>query len=179
LKWDYRTWKQTGVNPVTFSNRDTAHDYIGFVMKLLISGLFIPILVYSISDKFYTYLLPAWYLENNWMKIAGIILIHASLLWILMAQAQMSSSWRIGLDETNKTKLITHGIFSVSRNPVFLGMMLTVFGIFLIIPNAVTLVISLGTYFILQIQVRLEESFLAGQHGELYIRYKVKTKRFI
>ena len=32
--------KQTGINPVTFGKTDNAHDYIGFVMKVLIALLF-------------------------------------------------------------------------------------------------------------------------------------------
>ena len=31
------------------------------------------------------------------------------------------------------------GVFGLSRNPIFLGMMLTLLGLFLVIPNAVTL----------------------------------------
>ena len=36
----YRTYKQTGINPITFGKTDNAHDYIGFVMKVLIALLF-------------------------------------------------------------------------------------------------------------------------------------------
>jgi protein-S-isoprenylcysteine O-methyltransferase Ste14 len=31
----------------------------------------------------------------------------------------MDNSWRIGIDEENKTGLVTKGIFSISRNPIF------------------------------------------------------------
>ena len=91
----------------------------------------------------------------------------------------MSKSWRIGIDEKHKTELITKGIFSISRNPIFLGMILTVFGLFLIIPNAITFFLALATYFIIQIQIRLEEEFLEKQHGEIYKNYKKTVKRLI
>lgn len=118
----YRTYKQTGINPVTFGKTDNAHDYIGFVMKVLIALLFVAVFIYSFSDKIYQYLVPISYLMKDVFLIIGLILIHFSLLWISVAQYQMSNSWRIGIDENNKTELITKGLFSYSRNPIFLGM---------------------------------------------------------
>lgn len=101
------------------------------------------------------------------------------MIWIAIAQYQMSTSWRIGIDEQNKTDLKTQGIFGLSRNPIFLGMILSVLGLFLITPNAVTFFSALTTYFIIQIQVRLEEDFLAKEHGSLYVNYRKSVKRFI
>ena len=57
-------------------------------------------------------------------------MIHLSLLWISVAQYQMSNSWRIGIDENNKTELITKGLFSYKPEPDFLGMIISVAGIF-------------------------------------------------
>ncbi len=175
----YRTWKQTGINPVTFGKEDTAHNYIGFIMKLLIALLFIMTLVYSVSNKLYNYLMPVWYMENQLVIIAGLAIIHVALVWIIIAQYQMSNSWRIGIDEENKTSLVTKGIFSISRNPIFLGMIVTVFGLFLILPNALSFFLTLTSYFIIQIQIRLEEEFLERQHGRSYQDYKSKTRRLI
>lgn len=175
----YRTWKQTGINPVTFGKEDTAHNYIGFVMKLLIVLLFIAVLLYSIGGKIYNYLLPADYLQNQTFYITGLVLIHIALFWIVIAQYQMSNSWRIGIDEVNKTELVTSGLFGISRNPVFLGMIVTVLGLFLILPNVLSFFTAAATYFIIQIQVRLEEEFLERQHGESYQKYKKTTRRLL
>ncbi len=175
----YRTWKQTGINPVIFGKNDTAHDYIGFVMKLLIAVLFVAVLIFSFSSSIYNYLLPAVYLQNQVIRIIGLVIIHISLLWIIIAQFQMSNSWRIGIDETNKTELVTKGVFAISRNPIFLGMIASVFGLFLILPNAVTFFLSVTTYLIIQIQIRLEEEFLEKVHGEKYINYKKTTQRLL
>jgi protein-S-isoprenylcysteine O-methyltransferase Ste14 len=175
----YRTYKKTGLNPITFYKEDTAHNYIGLVMKILIALLFMSVLFYSFGYTYYKFLVPITYLENQSLKIVGIILIHLSLLWIGIAQYQMSTSWRIGIDEKNDTKLVTNGIFSISRNPIFLGMIVSVLGLFLIIPNALTFFLTLSTYFVIQIQIRLEEEFLEKRHGSDYSNYKLKTKRLI
>ena len=150
----YRTFKQTGINPITFGKTDNAHDYIGFVMKVLIALLFIAVFIYSFNDKAYQYLVPISYLMKDVFMIVGSILIHLSLLWISVAQYQMSNSWRIGIDENNKTELITKGLFSYSRNPIFLGMIISVAGIFFILPNALTFFLILSTYIVIQIQIK-------------------------
>jgi protein-S-isoprenylcysteine O-methyltransferase Ste14 len=175
----YKTYKATGINPVTFGKADNAHDYIGFVMKILIGLLFVTVLLFSFGNNIYQYSAPILFLESNSLRIIGLLLIHISLLWIAIAQYQMSNSWRIGIDEKNKTDLVTRGIFSLSRNPIFLGMIISVTGIFLILPNALSFFTAVATYFIIHIQIRLEEVFLQRQHGEQYLNYKKETRRLI
>ena len=175
----YRTYKQTGINPITFGKNDNAHDYIGFIMKVLIVLLFVAVLTYSMSEKMYSYLVPISYLQTQILTITGLALIHIALVWISFAQFQMSNSWRIGIDEKNKTKLVTDGVFSISRNPIFLGMILSVVGLFFIVPNALTFFLTITTYIVIQIQIRLEEEFLQKQHAQDYVNYKLKTKRLL
>lgn len=35
----YRVWRKTGIFPVTFSDSDNAHDFIGRVFKILLVAL--------------------------------------------------------------------------------------------------------------------------------------------
>ncbi len=175
----YKIYKKTGINPVTFGTSENAHDYIGRVMKILIGLLIATVAVFSEGDSWYAYLVPVDYLEKEWFKIIGLAIAHIALIWICIAQYQMGVSWRIGIDEENKTDLVTHGIFSISRNPIFLGMILTMLGVFLIIPNIITFFLALTSYFIIQIQIRLEEEFLEKIHGAAYQDYKQRTRRLI
>lgn len=174
-----RVYKKTGINPVTFGKSDNAHDYIGFIMKVLTGLLFIAILLFSLSQKTYQYLTPVNYLQQDWIKYIGLILIHASFIWIVIAQYHMKQSWRIGVDEKNKTELITTGFLSLSRNPIFLGMIVSTIGIFLIIPNALTFFIMATTYIVIQIQIKLEEEHLLKKHGPTHIKYKYKVRRLL
>ena len=89
----------------------------------------------------------------------------------MLAQVQMGESWRIGLDEEHEAALVQSGVFGLSRNPIFLGMMLTLLGLFLVIPNALTLVAFAMGVVLIQIQVRLEEEFLAKTYGNEYADY--------
>ena len=175
----YRTWKMTGIAPVTFSNSDNAHDYIGKIFKILLVLLFITVTAFAFSEVIYTYFSPIIFLQRIEIQYIGLFLLVISLIWIVVAQAQMSTSWRIGIDEKNKTRLVTEGVFSISRNPIFLGMIVTLLGLFLILPNAITFCILVTGFIVIQIQVRLEEEFLLKQHGNDYTHYQSKTKRFL
>lgn len=174
-----RVYKQTGINPVTFGKSDNAHDYIGTVMKFLTGLLVVAVLLFSFSTEAYNYLNPFEYLQKDWLTYTGLFLVHAALIWIVFAQSHMEQSWRIGIDEKNKTSLITNGLFSISRNPVFLGMIISTAGLFLIMPNAITFFVTVTSYIIIQIQIRLEEEHLQRMHGAEYSQYKQKVKRLI
>ena len=106
-------------------------------------------------------------------------LLHGSLIWIFIAQLQMSDSWRIGIDQENETELVSKGLFSISRNPIFFGIIIADLGLFLVIPNAFTLLISVLSIYAVQVQVRLEEVFLAQVHGEEYAQYCKQVRRWI
>ena len=172
-------WKQTGVNPFVFGNSDKAHDYIGLVYKGMMIGLWVTIVIYSLIPGWYKYLMPIYYLEMEWLKSIGLLLLILSFIWTSIAQYQMSSSWRIGIDYEEKTNLISHGLFKYSRNPIFLGVLISYLGTFLIIPNILSFSILLVIFVSIQTQVRLEEEYLKDIHHEIYVDYKGKVRRWI
>ncbi|MFT5166791.1 MAG: protein-S-isoprenylcysteine O-methyltransferase Ste14 [Saprospiraceae bacterium] len=175
----YLLWKNTGINPITFDATDDAHGFNGKLFKFIAVFELIVIGIYSFGGDWSTYLLPFWYLEHQYLQMIGWVLLHVSLVWVLIAQLQMSNSWRIGIDTKNKTELVTNGLFSISRNPIFLGILIADLGLFLVLPNAFTLLIAVWSYSVIQTQVRLEEAFLREQHSEDYLHYCTEVRRWI
>lgn len=172
-------YKKTGINPITFDVEDDAHGFNGKVFKGISFLELIVVGIYAFKNDWYEYLLPFWYLENPILRKIGWIFLILSLIIVWISQTQMSDSWRIGIDENNSTKLVTNGMFSISRNPIFLGIMIANIGLFLVIPNAFTLlIISLSTTSI-NTQIRLEEEFLRREFGNDYINYAKKVRRWI
>jgi protein-S-isoprenylcysteine O-methyltransferase Ste14 len=172
-------WKRTGINPVTFKHADNAHDFIGRVFKIVFGLVVLVVLVYAFWPHGYQYLAPLTWLEHRWVLVIGISLLVLSLLWTLVAQVQMGESWRIGIDEQHRTPLVTRGVFGWSRNPIFVGMKITLLGMFLIIPNAFTLLAFALGVVLIHIQVRLEEEFLQRSHREAYERYRRQVRRWM
>lgn len=175
----YRVWRKTGVVPITFAKTDSAHDYIGKVFKRLLGGILITGIIYTFYTEGVKYLMPIQYLENVTLQVLGLIILLLAFIWIVLAQYQMALSWRIGIDTEHSTHLITEGVFRISRNPIFLGMMSTLLGLFLIIPNMVTLLILFNSYILIQIQIRLEEDFLLKTHQQHYLKYCQSTPRWL
>lgn len=175
----YRVWKTTGVNPYKFGKSESTHDYVGVLFRLNILAVALIVILFVFLPSLYKYLVPISYLSNPTLSIIGQILLTLTLGWVLIAQVHMQKSWRIGIDENVKTELIQTGLFKISRNPIFLGMRIMLLGLFLVLPNAATLVTLFSGELLIQIQVRLEEEFLTRIHGEAYRAYRKQVRRWI
>lgn len=90
----------------------------------------------------------------------------------------MGNSWRIGIDKNNLSPLVSTGLFKYSRNPFSLGVLLSLTGIFFILPNILTLLSLVLGFFFMQVQIRLEEEFLTNNIPGYKI-YFSKVRRWI
>lgn len=172
-------WRQTGINPYVWGSGDTPHDFIGRLFRLLVVAS-IGVVGFNLMEPDLLVRLGQMdWLQHPSILIAGGLLLVISLVWIVIAQIQMGESWRIGIDSNQRTNLVKIGLFRFSRNPIFLGMRLNLLGLFLFLPNALTLLIWVVGDILMQIQVRLEEEFLTKTHGEAYITYCKQTHRWI
>ena len=98
----------------------------------------------------------------------------------ISAQQAMGASWRIGVQETERTDLVTGGLFTVVRNPSFTAMAITQTGMTLIVPTVPSVAALVCLLAAVHLQVRLiEEPYLAAAHGESYRRYAARTGRFV
>jgi protein-S-isoprenylcysteine O-methyltransferase Ste14 len=175
----YIVWKRTGINPVTFKGSDNAHDFVGRVFKLVFVAVVLVLFVYSFFPFAYAYTAPIQWLEHRWLRSAGVVMLLLSLVWIGVAQSQMGEAWRIGIDTDHRTPLIQNGLFGISRNPIFFGMMVTLLGLFLTLPNALTLLTFVLGVVLMGIQVRLEEEYLTQVHPKAYPEYRQRVRRWL
>lgn len=174
----WRMKRATGQEVFVVPRDDSAQGFIGRMFKLLFGLAFVALVVHAFAPQWERYLLPADFLMHQTTLWIGLVLLHASLVLVLVAQAQMARSWRVGFDEKAKTELVTGGLFRYSRNPVFVGMLLTMLGLFLVLPNALTLLAATLTWTVLQIQVRMEEAYLMNAQGEPYMAYMKRVRRW-
>lgn len=172
-------WRRTGANPLVLPSGDNADAYVGRAFKLVVASC--AIVVTSLV------LLPnarRWLGAHETLQLAGVtylgwVLLIAAFGWLLVAQAQMGASWRIGIDARARTALIETGLFSVSRNPVFLAMRVTLLGLFLVVPASATLALLVAGEILIQVQVRLEEQHLRALHGDRYAHYAERVRRWL
>ncbi|MDR3025580.1 isoprenylcysteine carboxylmethyltransferase family protein [Chryseobacterium sp.] len=175
----YKVAKQIGKNPNVLPNDDSAYGLVGLYFKFVLFALFMYILFLSFSSEDISSVYKISFLENNIIQYVGLIIMILALIWVIKAQIQMKNSWRIGIDNRTKTELITHGLFRFSRNPIFLGMTVSLVGFFLVIPTVIALTFLLIGSVLMQIQIRLEEEYLIKEHGQIYLAYKNRVKRML
>lgn len=171
--------KKIGKNPLVLPKDDSAYGLIGLYFKLTLIAMFIYVLTYSLFPSCHAIFLIIPLLDSVTIKYVGFGVLAVSLIWTIIAQTHMKDSWRIGIDTETKTELIITGLFGLSRNPIFFGMILSLVGLFLVTPNGLTLLFLILGYVLIQIQIRLEEEFLTKEHGQKYIDYKQKVRRLI
>ena len=98
----------------------------------------------------------------------------------IVAVITMRDSWRAGVSKTEKTKLVTNGIFRISRNPAFLGFDLLYIGILLMFFNWILFAISFFAALMFHLQiVNVEEDYLLEAFEDEYLSYKKKVNRYI
>jgi len=145
--------------------------------------------IIEVTLKISTYVLPIIQLisifgyvgtVHSSLRITGIIITTVGVLVFIISVVQMKDNWRAGVQREEKTNLVTTGIYSISRNPAFLGFDLMYIGIlvtffrwYLCFATSFVLVL-----FHLQI-VNVEEVFLTEAFGEEYIQYKKKVSRYL
>jgi protein-S-isoprenylcysteine O-methyltransferase Ste14 len=122
---------------------------------------------------------PIAFLDGDVGRDAGIGLAAGGLVTTFAAQLAMGDAWRIGVDPSERTELVTDGPFSVVRNPIYAGMIPFFFGIALLVPNVVAVAGAVLVFVGLELQTRLvEEPYLMRTHGDEYARYASRVGRF-
>ena len=152
-------------------------DKIGFVKFVEITMKIAAILVFIAG-------LVSIFLETGnsltAIRIIGAITSVGGTVIFIVAVWTMRDSWRAGVSKTDKTELITNGIYHISRNPAFLGFDLLYIGTLLMFFNWILcfLTVFAVTMYHLQI-VNVEEDFLLATFGNEYLKYKKKVCRYI
>ena len=120
------------------------------------------------------------WLDHPAVGRVGVVVAGAGIASTLAAQLRMGAEWRIGVDETEQTGLVTDGLFAVVRNPVFTAMGLTGLGLVMVVPNLVGLLGLVALVVALELQVRVvEEPYLRRRHGARYAAYEATVGRFL
>jgi protein-S-isoprenylcysteine O-methyltransferase Ste14 len=123
---------------------------------------------------------PIGFLDGDVGRDAGIGLAAGGIFTTFAAQLAMGDAWRIGVDPSERTELVTDGPFSVVRNPIYAGMIPFFFGIALLVPNILAVAGALLVLLGLELQTRLvEEPYLLATHGEAYRHYAARVGRFV
>jgi len=85
----------------------------------------------------------------------------------------------VGIDTTTPGSLVTTGVFTLSRNPIYTAFGFILLGEFLIFPNWILLFFLVAAVWLFHRQVLREEEYMKEQYGADYEEYCRKVRRYL
>jgi protein-S-isoprenylcysteine O-methyltransferase Ste14 len=172
--------KQTGHDPqVLDKSRSNVQLYFGIYTKVMTFYGALIILLLTLNVQFGSLFTRVTEITSLPFDIAGLICGLAGLSLCLYAQTKMGTAWRVGIDEQVSSSLVTSGLYAYIRNPTYVGLFFFNLGLWVIWPTWAMFLLNLLFLLFIEVQVRCEEDFLTATHGEEYLSYKKRTKRYI
>ena len=112
---------------------------------------------------------------GSFMIISGLIVILSAITLFKKYQTTITP-----LNPANATKLITDGIYKLSRNPMYLGLLLMLLGISIILnPIGGFFLIPLFILYLNLFQIIPEENAMVDLFKDEFLEYKKNVRRWI
>jgi protein-S-isoprenylcysteine O-methyltransferase Ste14 len=153
---------------------DRTYERISIAIALC--GLFVIPLIYATTGQ------PAFasYEFRPSLVYCGAAVFAAALLLLYCAHRDLGHFWSAKLRIRNDHALVTHGVYSRLRHPMYAAFWLWALAQALLLPNLVAGpagLIGFGALFILR--VGREEELMLDAFGDNYRSYIARTKRII
>lgn len=126
--------------------------------------------------------LPQHGLADNIARVVGVIFVALSMLGgFLGVGAFLKAKTTVDPLLRHKTSsLVTSGIYGVSRNPMYLGMLGLLIGFGFYLGSLYSLSLCVGfVWYLNRFQIEPEERMLAAQFPEEFARYQARVRRWI
>ena len=175
--YQYRRFGHTGV--VLFRSGDWATNLRGLGLILLFAFMLAQTVAYAFdTDALHGIaLLPP---ATTGARLAlGAALLFGGVVLMVTAQLDMGVSWRVGIDEKTRPGLVTHGVYRLSRNPIYVAILMAIAGFLVLLPTWPTLLALIGTWVGIRRQVIVEEAYLQRSYGSDFARYAAAVGRFV
>ena len=137
-------------------------------------------LIAIIAMLILNFILPLSRIVPPLWNLIGLIFLASGMILNLIADNVFKQARTTVKPYQESSSLVTNGVFQISRNPMYLGMVLILMGIaFLLRSLSPFLMIILFAILIDRTYVRVEEQMLAEKFGAKWQAYKASTKRWL
>jgi len=92
---------------------------------------------------------------------------------------RMGNDWRMAVTPDQQTALVTTGLYSHVRHPIYALSILLMLCTVVVAPSAPVAVMAVIHIVLMIVKARNEERFLSERHGVSYRRYLERTGRFV
>ena len=112
-------------------------------------------------------------------NMLGAAISLAGIALMIVSQYQMGAAWRFGVDQAERTDLVTKGLYAFVRNPIYSGVFLFLIGLLVLLPHILMLIFLATAWLSIELQVRfVEEPHLRNLHGAAYEKYAEQKGRY-
>jgi len=126
-----------------------------------------------------TYFIPIKMIPHPYNRLGGILIFSGLILNLWADQLFKKAKTSVKYHQI-PSYLILSGPFRISRNPMYLGMLLILFGVSILIQNPLSLIFPIAFFFIINYKfIPTEEKNMEKTFGRNYVEYKNKTRRWI
>jgi protein-S-isoprenylcysteine O-methyltransferase Ste14 len=133
--------------------------------KRIINAVFLPLIVSLI----YAVFLPLQ-LETAWLY-GGLLIFSFGVVFTIVAVLNFATSPR--------DKVITKGLYGVSRNPMYIGLLIMQIGLGITCSSWLYLLLTLVLMILLNANLSAEERYCLYRYGDAYREYMNRTPRWI
>lgn len=109
----------------------------------------------------------------------GVALCASGLIVLLQSLVSFGKSFRVGIDAERPDRLVTAGVFALTRNPIYVAFGSILLGQFLVFPNLILLGYLLAGVWLLHRQVLREEEFMMKFCGGGFADYCRRVRRYL
>jgi protein-S-isoprenylcysteine O-methyltransferase Ste14 len=106
------------------------------------------------------------------LRLAGMFLLFPALALLTLARFQLGNSFSVTPRAKN---LVTHGIYSRIRNPIYFFGSFVIAGLFLFLERPYLLLLLVPVLILQIIRARAESRVLEEHFGDEYRRYRAST----
>ena len=133
--------------------------------KRIVNAVFLPMIVSFV----YAVFLPLR-LGTAWLY-SGVVVYLFGVAFSIVAVLNFATS--------PKDKVITKGVYSISRNPMYIGLILMQIGLGIICSSWLYLLLTLVLLILLNENLSAEERYCLYRYGDSYREYVNRTPRWI
>ncbi len=129
---------------------------------------------------FVSWFFPSPFVPTTFSVVAGVLFILAGLGVIAAAFVKMRRAQTNVEPWKPTTAIVTGGVYGISRNPIYLGMILIYLGVSFLFNSFWFLPLLALVLFLMHYGVILrEEMYLERKFGGEYLNYKNRVRRWI
>jgi len=133
-----------------------------------------------ILEVLLNWILPIKHILGSPERLIGLVPILMGVLLNIFADQQFKK-WKTTVKPIEQSSsLITEGVFRISRNPMYLGMTVIIFGIALLLGSLSPMLVTIAFPFLLdRVFISKEEVAMEATFGKKFLEYKTGVRRWL